>query len=92
MSETVTTSSEVTKLMAESIAKKIGEKPEDVLWFFELKSLIEASRSGKLDKLASKSDKSVGIDQPLEKLLDAGKKNFRKYKRIEEKLRKAGLV
>jgi|GEM_PF-6795756 len=91
MSETLTSSGEVTRLMAKSIARKIGEKPEDIIWFFELKSIIEASRSGKLDK-AEILRKPVGIDQPLNKLLNAGRKNLEKYKRIEEKLRKAGLV
>ncbi|NJE60970.1 hypothetical protein [Thermococcus sp. 21S7] len=91
MSETITHSGEVTRLMAESIAKKIGEKPEDVIWFFELRSLIEASRSGRLDK-AEIIRKPAGIDLPLHRLLTAGKKNLEKYRRIEEELRKAGLV
>jgi len=75
MSETITHPGEVTRLMAESIAKKIGEKPEDVLWFFELKSLIEASRSGKLDKVEI-SRKPSGINKPLSQLLKAGRKSF----------------
>lgn len=81
----------VNKLMAKSIAKKIGEKPEDVMWFFELKLLIQASRKGKLDNLAKKR-KPIGINKTSTQLLKEAKEDIKKYKRIEKKLKEAGLV
>ena len=51
MSEVVDLKASANKLMAESIARKIKEKPEDIVWFFAVKSAMEAPlEKGKFDR------------------------------------------
>ncbi|NJE10535.1 hypothetical protein [Thermococcus sp. MAR1] len=82
------------------LAKKIHEKPEDVVWFFEMRQLID-----EVERLAeTATDEELkewereleaeqsGIDRPIEELLEMGRRSFKKFKRIEVKLRELGVV
>ncbi|ALM76459.1 hypothetical protein [Thermococcus barophilus] len=89
MSEVLDLKTSANKLMAESIAKKIKEKPEDVIWFFEIKSAMESLEKGKFAKF---KDTGVEIPESVSKLLSEARKAYKKFKRIERKLKEAGLV
>ncbi|CAD5244860.1 hypothetical protein [Thermococcus camini] len=82
------------------IAKKIHEKPEDVVWFFEMRQLMdeverlaETTTDEELEEWERELEaEQSGIDRPLEELLEMGRRSFKKFKRIEVKLRELGVV
>ncbi len=82
------------------LARKIHEKPEDIVWFFEMKRLmkeVERLATTVTDEELEKwerelEEEHVGIDYNLEELMKIGERSFKKFKRIEVKLRELGVV
>ncbi|WP_148882756.1 hypothetical protein [Thermococcus aciditolerans] len=82
------------------LARKIHEKPEDIVWFFEMRQrmreverLAETITDEELEKWERELEaEQGGIDLPLETLLEMGRRSFRKFKRIEAKLKELGVV
>ncbi len=81
---------EVAADLIRRIARKIHEKPEDVAWFLEVKSIMGKLGTGEFSENAKpeplKTSKSVQI------IMSEVKKSYTKFKRIEAKMKKAGLV
>ncbi|MFA4663410.1 hypothetical protein [Pyrococcus kukulkanii] len=89
------------------LAKKIHERPEDIIWFFEElrkrkewdKKLEELEKSTEdlspedLFELAVKEAESTPeIHKSTEELLIEARRNIRKFKRIENKLKHVGVI
>ncbi|WP_145955337.1 hypothetical protein [Thermococcus henrietii] len=85
------------------LARKIHEKPEDIVWFFEMKRLMkEVERLAttvtdeELEKWEIEMEEelrnSEPVEQSLETLMEIGEKSFRKFKRIEAKLKGLGGI
>jgi hypothetical protein len=82
------------------LARKIHERPEDIVWFFEMKRLMreverlaETITDEELEKWEEELEREqVEIDYTLEELMEIGKRSFKKFKRIEAKLEELGVV
>ncbi|WP_460041431.1 hypothetical protein [Thermococcus atlanticus] len=85
------------------LAKKIHEKPEDVVWFFEMhQRMREIEEKAKrisdeeLERwereIERELENSEPVKQSLETLIKIGERSFRKFKRIEVKLKELGVV
>ncbi|CAI1492054.1 SSU ribosomal protein S27mt, mitochondrial [Thermococcus nautili] len=85
------------------LAKKIHEKPEDIVWFFEMQQRMrEIEEKAKrisdeeLERWEKEIEKELENSEPvrqsLETLMKIGERSFRKFKRIEVKLRELGVV
>jgi len=82
------------------LARKIHERPEDIVWFFEMKRLMreverlaETITDEELEKWEKELEQEqVEIDYTLEELMEIGKRSFKKFKRIEAKLEELGVV
>lgn len=85
------------------LAKKIHEKPEDIVWFFEMQQRMreieeKAKRISDEElerwekEIERELEKSEPVQQSLETLMKIGERSFRKFKRIEVKLRELGVV
>jgi len=85
------------------LAKKIHEKPEDIVWFFEMQQRmreIEEKAKRISDEELERWEKEIEkelensepVKQSLETLMKIGERSFRKFKRIEVKLRELGVV
>jgi len=85
------------------LAKKIHEKPEDIVWFFEMQQRmreIEEKAKRISDEELERWEKEIEkelensepVKQSLETLMKIEERSFRKFKRIEVKLRELGVV
>ena len=85
------------------LARKIHEKPEDIVWFFEMQQRmreIEEKAKRISDEELERWEKEIErelensepVKQSLETLMRIGERSFRKFKRIEVKLRELGVV
>lgn len=71
------------------IAKKIHEKPEDVAWFLEVKSIMDKLGTGEFSKSAK--PEPLETSKSVQAIMSEVKKSYKKFKRIEAKMKKAGL-
>ncbi|WP_297074168.1 hypothetical protein [Thermococcus sp.] len=85
------------------LARKIHERPEDIVWFFEMhQRMREIEKKAKrisddeLERWEREIEKELEDSEPvrqsLETLMKVGERSFRKFKRIEVKLRELGVV
>ncbi len=82
------------------LARKIHERPEDIVWFFEMKRLMnqiekltESIADEELEQWEEELEQEqVDVNYTLEELMEIGKRSFKKFKRIEAKLRELGVV
>ncbi len=89
------------------LARKIHEKPEDVAWFFnemrrrkeweeklkEFDRITENLSPEELFELAVKeAENTPGIKGNTEELLEKAIENIKKFKRIEGKLKRVGVI
>ena len=72
------------------MAKKIHKKPEDVAWFLEVKSIMDKLGTGEFSKNAK--PEPLETLKSVQTILSEVKKPYKKFKRIEAKMEKAGLV
>ncbi|NJE06980.1 hypothetical protein E3E31_00210 [Thermococcus sp. M39] len=80
--------------IVDGLAKAIKEKPEDVIWFFQVRELMNEMDKPMSDerawKIIIKDKKSAKIS--TEELLETARRELRKFRRIEAKLKKLGVV
>ncbi|WP_167914274.1 hypothetical protein [Thermococcus sp. 21S9] len=85
------------------LARKIHESPEDIVWFFEMRQRMreleeKAKRISDEElelwekEIEKELENSEPVEQSLETLIEIGERSFRKFKRIEVKLRELGVV
>ena len=85
------------------LARKIHEKPEDIVWFFEMhrrmrevEEKAERINDEELERweqeIERELENSEPVKQSLETLMKVGERSFRKFKRIEVKLKELGVV
>ena len=89
------------------LARRIHEKPEDVVWFFnemkrreeweeklkKFESMTEDVPPEELFEIAIKEAGSSGeIKESVEDLLIKAKEDLRKFERIEAKLKRLGVI
>lgn len=85
------------------LAKKIGEKPEDLVWFFEMKRRMreveeKANRISdkELEEWEKAIEKELASSKPVRRslggLMQLGNMSLRKFRRIEAKLKKLGVI
>ncbi|WP_457753099.1 hypothetical protein [Thermococcus sp.] len=84
----------VFKSIVDGLAKAIKEKPEDVVWFFQVRELMSEMDKPMSDekawKIIMKDKKSVKMS--TEELLKIARGELRKFRRIEAKLKKLGVI
>ncbi|WP_297091964.1 hypothetical protein [Thermococcus sp.] len=85
------------------LARKIHEKPEDIVWFFEMRRRMREVEE-KAERISDEElerweqeierelENSKPVKQSLETLMKVGERSFRKFKRIEVKLKELGVV
>ncbi|WP_324735220.1 hypothetical protein VFC49_08700 [Thermococcus sp. SY098] len=80
--------------IVDGLAKAIKEKPEDVIWFFQVRELMNEMDKPMSDekawKIIVKDKKSVKMS--TEELLETARRELRKFRRIEAKLKKLGVI
>jgi len=89
------------------LARKIQEKPEDIVWFFnemrrrreweeklqEFERVTEDLSPEELFELAVKeAENAPEIKKSTEELLEEARGNIRKFKRLEVKLKRIGVI
>ncbi len=85
------------------LARRIHEKPEDVVWFFEMRQRMREveEKASKISddelerwerEIEKELEDSEPVRQSLETLMKVGERSFRKFKRIEVKLKGLGVV
>ncbi|NJE26653.1 hypothetical protein E3E22_08490 [Thermococcus sp. MV5] len=89
-----TTDRRVFESIVDGLAKAIKEKPEDIIWFFQVKDLMSEIDKPMSDEKAweiiMKDKKSVKMSTT--ELLEVARKEVKKFKRIEAKLKKLGVI
>ena len=89
-----TTDRKVFESIVDGLAKAIKEKPEDIIWFFQVKDLMSEMHKPMSDekawKIIMKDKKSVKMSTA--ELLEVAGKELKKFKRIEAKLKKLGVI
>lgn len=89
-----TTDQRVFESIVGGLAKAIKEKPEDIIWFFQVKDLMSEMDKPMSDekawKIIMKDKKSVKMSTT--ELLEVARKELKKFKRIEAKLKKLGVI
>ncbi|HDH44903.1 MAG TPA: hypothetical protein ENG66_05890 [Thermococcus sp.] len=89
-----TTDRKVFESIVDGLAKAIKEKPEDIIWFFQVKDLMSEMDKPMSDEKAWKiimKDKRP-VKMSTAELLEVARKEVRKFKRIEAKLKKLGVI
>ncbi len=81
---------EVAADLISKIASKIHEKPEDVAWFLEVKSIMDKLGTGEF--LKSAKPEPLETSKNVQAIMSEVRKSYKKFKRIEAKMKKAGLV
>ena len=80
--------------IVDGLAKAIKEKPEDVIWFFQVRELMSEIDKPMSDekawKIIMRDKKSVKMS--TEELLEVARRELRKFRRIEAKLKKLGVI
>ena len=80
--------------IVDGLAKAIKEKPEDVIWFFQVRELMSEIDKPMSDekawKIIMRDKKSVKMS--TEELLEVARRELRKFRRIEAKLKKLGVT
>lgn len=80
--------------IVDGLAKAIKEKPKDVIWFFQVRELMNEMDKPMSDerawKIIIKDKKSVKMS--TEELLETARRELRKFRRIEAKLKKLGVI
>ena len=80
--------------IVDGLAKAIKEKPEDVIWFFQVRELMSEMDKPMSDerawKIIMKDTKSIKMSTT--ELLEVARRELRKFKRIEAKLKKLGVI
>jgi len=80
--------------IVDSIAKAIKEKPEDVIWFFQVREVMASMDKPMSDDKAweviMKDNKSVKLSAT--ELIEVARVELKKFRRIERKLRKLGVI
>lgn len=80
--------------IVDGLAKAIKEKPEDVIWFFQVRELMSEMDKPMSDekawKIIMRDKKSVKMS--TEELLEVARRELRKFRRIEAKLKKLGVI
>lgn len=80
--------------IVDGLAKAIKEKPKDVIWFFQVRELMNEMDKPMSDERAweiiIKDKKSVKMS--TEELLETARRELRKFRRIEAKLKKLGVI
>ncbi|AFL94742.1 hypothetical protein CL1_0534 [Thermococcus cleftensis] len=78
----------------DGLAKATKEKPEDILWFFQVRELMSEMDRPMSDERAWKiilRDKKTSSLSTSE-LLELARKELKKFHRIERKLKKLGVI
>jgi predicted transcriptional regulator len=78
----------------DGLAKATKEKPEDILWFFQVRELMSEMERPMSDERAWKiilGDKKTSSLSTSE-LLELARKELKKFHRIERKLKKLGVI
>ncbi|WP_048151259.1 hypothetical protein [Palaeococcus ferrophilus] len=81
---------EVATDLITAIANKIHEKPEDVAWFIEVKTIMDKLGTGEFSR--NSKPEPLKTSKSVQAIMSEVKKSYKKFKRIEAKMKKAGLV
>ena len=77
-----------------SEARAVGEKPEDVVWFFQVgepaRSMDEPMGDDEAWEVIVKDRKAVGTSTG--DLLETAREELKKFRRIERKMKKLGVI
>ena len=80
--------------IVDGIAKAIKEKPEDVIWFFQVREVMASMDKPMSDDKAweviMKDNKSVKLSTT--ELIEVARVELKKFRRIEWKLKKLGVI
>ena len=80
--------------IVDGIAKAIKEKPEDVIWFFQVREVMASMDKPMSDDKAweviMKDNKSVKLSTT--ELIEVARVELKKFRRIERKLKKLGVI
>lgn len=78
----------------DGLAKATKEKPEDIIWFFQVRELMSEMDKPMSDEKAWKiilKDKKTANLNTME-LLELARREIKKFHRIERKLKKLGVI
>ncbi|GAB6102420.1 hypothetical protein JCM16138_16430 [Thermococcus atlanticus] len=78
----------------DGLAKATKEKPEDIIWFFQVRELMSEMDKPMSDDKAWKiilTDKKT-TNLSTTELLELARKEIKKFRRIERKLKKLGVI
>ncbi len=80
--------------IVDGIAKAIKEKPEDVIWFFQVREVMASMDKPMSDDKAweviMEDNKSVKLSTT--ELIEVARVELKKFRRIERKLKKLGVI
>ncbi|MDI3476068.1 MAG: hypothetical protein PWQ79_137 [Thermococcaceae archaeon] len=80
--------------IVDGVARAIGEKPEDVIWFFQVREVMASMDNPMSDdeawKVIIEDKKSVKLSTP--RLMEIARAELKKFRRIEGKLKKLGVI
>ncbi|ASJ08865.1 hypothetical protein A3L11_06350 [Thermococcus siculi] len=84
----------VLESIVDGIAKAIKEKPEDVIWFFQVREVVRSMDKPMSDDKAweviMEDKKSVKLSTA--ELIEVARVELKKFRRIERKLKKLGVI
>ena len=84
----------VVESIVDGLARAVGEKPEDVVWFFQVRELARSMDEPMSDdeawEVIVKDRKAVGTS--TEGLLEIAREELKKFRRIERKMKKLGVI
>ena len=79
--------------IVDGIAKAINEKPEDVIWFFQVREVMASMDKPMSDDKAW--DVIINDNRPVKlsttELMEVARVELKKFRRIERKLKKLGV-
>jgi len=80
--------------IVDGLAKATKEKPEDIIWFFQVRELMSEMEEPMSDEKAWEiilKDKR-SINMSTTDLLELARRELKKFHRIESKLKKLGVI
>ncbi len=88
------TNRKVFESIVDGISKAIKEKPEDVIWFFQVREVMAGMDKPMSDdnawEVIMRDKKSVKLSTA--ELIETARVELKKFRRIERKLKKLGVI
>ncbi|WP_157065527.1 hypothetical protein [Thermococcus celericrescens] len=80
--------------IVDGLARAIKEKPEDVVWFFQVKELMRSMDEPMDDSEAWDAilEDNKAVEMSTGALIETARERLKKFRRIERKLKKLGVI